>query len=48
VSDAIALVMLFAIGARLGRHAGRRPLLVGLTMVVIGASLCAVAIQLGG
>ncbi len=48
VSNAIALVMLFAIGARLGRHAGRRPALVGLTMLVIGVALCAVAIQLGG
>jgi hypothetical protein len=48
VSDATALVMLFAIGASLGRHAGRQPLLVGLTMLVIGALLCAVAIRLGG
>ncbi len=48
VSDATALVMLFLIGTRLGSHAGRRPLLVGLTMLVLGAVLCAVAIRLGG
>jgi hypothetical protein len=48
VSDATALVMLFVIGARLGRHAGRQPLLVGLTMVAIGVLLSAIAIRLGG
>jgi VIT1/CCC1 family predicted Fe2+/Mn2+ transporter len=49
VSDATALVMLFVIGTRLGRHAGRRrPLLVGLTMVALGVALSAIAIQLGG
>lgn len=48
VSDATALVMLFVIGTRLGRHAGRHPLLVGLTMVGIGALLSAAAIRLGG
>jgi VIT1/CCC1 family predicted Fe2+/Mn2+ transporter len=49
VSDATALVMLFVIGTTLGRHAGRRrPLLVGLTMVVLGVMLSAIAIQLGG
>jgi VIT1/CCC1 family predicted Fe2+/Mn2+ transporter len=48
VSDAAGLVMLYVIGARLGRHAGRPPLLVGLTMVAIGAVLSAIAIRLGG
>jgi hypothetical protein len=49
VSDATALVMLFVIGTRLGRHAGRRrPLLVGLTMVALGVALSAIAIRLGG
>jgi hypothetical protein len=33
---------------RLGRQAGRRPLLVGLTMVGIGVLLSAIAIRLGG
>jgi hypothetical protein len=40
--------MLFVIGTRLGRHAGRRPLLPGLTMVGIGVLLSAIAIRLGG
>ncbi len=48
VSDAAGIVMLFVIGTRLGRHAGRRPLLVGLTMVAIGVVLSAIAIRLGG
>lgn len=48
VSDATGIVMLFWIGTRLGRHAGRRPWLVGLTMVAIGLVLSAVAIRLGG
>ena len=48
VSDATGIVMLFWIGTRLGRHAGRRPWLVGLTMVGIGVLLSAVAIRLGG
>ena len=40
--------MLFVIGTRLGRHAGRQPWLVGLTMVGIGVLLSAAAIRLGG
>jgi VIT1/CCC1 family predicted Fe2+/Mn2+ transporter len=48
VSNATALVMLFVIGAKLGRHAGRRSRLVGLTMVVLGVALSAIAIALGG
>jgi VIT1/CCC1 family predicted Fe2+/Mn2+ transporter len=48
VSDAVAIVMLFLIGMRLGHHSGRRPLLVGLTMVAIGMALSAIAIRLGG
>jgi hypothetical protein len=48
VSNAAALVMLFAIGARLGHHAGRPPLLVGAAMLLIGVVLTAVAIGLGG
>ena len=48
VSDATALVMLFAIGVRLGQHSGRKPLLVGLTMLVIGVMLTAAAIRFGG
>jgi VIT1/CCC1 family predicted Fe2+/Mn2+ transporter len=48
VSNAAGIVMLFVIGMRLGRHAGRRPLVVGLTMVGIGVLLSAIAIRLGG
>jgi VIT1/CCC1 family predicted Fe2+/Mn2+ transporter len=48
VSNAVALVMLFVIGTRLGRHAGRRAALVGLAMVAIGVALSAVAVRLGG
>ena len=48
VSDAAGIVMLFVIGTRLGHHAGRRPLLVGLIMVGIGVALSAVAIRFGG
>ena len=43
-----ALVMPFLIGRRLGRHAGRRPLLVGLVVVAIGVALSALAVRLGG
>jgi VIT1/CCC1 family predicted Fe2+/Mn2+ transporter len=48
VSDGTGLVMLFVIGTRLGRHAGRHPMLVGLIMVGIGVVLSAIAIRLGG
>jgi len=48
VSDLTALVMLFAIGLRLGRHAGRSPLPVGMAMLVIGVLLSAAAIRFGG
>jgi hypothetical protein len=48
VSDAIGVVMLFVIGTRLGRHAGRPPYIVGLIMVAIGVALSAIAIRLGG
>ena len=48
ISDAAGLVMLYVIGTRLGRHAGRPPVLVGLTMVAIGVVLSAIAIRLGG
>ncbi len=48
VSNAAGIVMLFVIGARLGRHVGRPPLFVGLVMLAIGAVLSAIAIRLGG
>ncbi len=47
-SNAVALVMLFVCGCSLGRYAGRRTLLMGLSMVAVGAVLVAVTITLGG
>jgi hypothetical protein len=48
VSNAIAIVLLFAAGHMVARYAGLRKVLTGLAMVVIGAGLVAVAIALGG
>ena len=49
LSRAITLVMLFAAGFTLGRHAGHwRPVLTGLLMLLLGAALIAAVIALGG
>jgi VIT1/CCC1 family predicted Fe2+/Mn2+ transporter len=48
VSNAIALVMLFAIGARLGQYMGRSPWPMAFAMAAIGGVLVAVTIALGG
>jgi hypothetical protein len=48
VSNAIAIAMLFMMGYALGRSAGRRPVLVGVSMVVLGAVLVALTMALGG
>jgi len=48
LSNAIALVMLFAGGFYLGHHAGRRPWLSGLIMLAIGVVLVWATIALGG
>lgn len=48
VSNAIALVMLFVIGARLGRYMGRSPWPMAFAMAAIGAVLVAVTILFGG
>jgi hypothetical protein len=48
ISNAIAIAMLFAAGHMLARHAGFRRVRTGLTMVVIGVVLVAIAIALGG
>ena len=48
ISNAIALVMLFLLGHSLGRHAGGRPWRVGLGMLLLGVTLVAITIALGG
>jgi hypothetical protein len=48
VSNAIAMAMLFVLGVAFGRITGRRPWAVGLSMVLLGAVLVALAIALGG
>ena len=47
-SDAIALVMLFIGGVKLGQLGGFRPLLSGLFMVLLGATLVLMALTIGG
>jgi VIT1/CCC1 family predicted Fe2+/Mn2+ transporter len=48
VSNAIAVVLLFATGYAFGRVAEYRPWLTGLAMVVLGSVLVGVTIALGG
>ncbi|WP_340668680.1 VIT1/CCC1 transporter family protein [Phyllobacterium sp.] len=48
VSNAVALVMLFLIGAQLGRYMGRRPWPIAFAMAGIGGVLVMVTIALGG
>jgi hypothetical protein len=48
VSNAIAIVMLFLSGYAFGRMTGRHPWAVGISMVLLGAALVALAIALGG
>ncbi len=48
VSNAVAIVMLFLTGYAFGRLAGRRPWLVGISMVVLGLVLVGLTIALGG
>jgi len=48
VSNAVAIVMLFLTGYTFGRMTGRNPVLVGITMVVLGAALVSATIALGG
>ena len=47
-SNAIAIVMLFVLGHVFGRMTGRHPWLVGIAMVVIGATLVGMTMALGG
>ncbi len=48
VSNAIAVVLLFAAGYVFARITGRRPVWVGIVMVVLGSILVSITIALGG
>jgi hypothetical protein len=48
VSNGIAVVMLFLAGETFGRMTGRRPGLVGVSMVILGAALVGMTMALGG
>jgi hypothetical protein len=47
-SHAVALTMLFLIGSALGKRAGMKPWLMGLSLLFIGVVLAAMTIALGG
>ena len=47
-SNVVAIVMLFASGYVLARHGGFRPLLTGISVVLLGIALVVIAIALGG
>jgi hypothetical protein len=48
ISNAIAIVMLFLLGSAFGHMTGRRPWIVGILMVIIGAMLVGMTIAMGG
>ena len=48
VSNAIAVVLLFGAGYAFGRITGRRPVRVGICMVVLGSILVGITMALGG
>ena len=48
ISDAIAIVLLFVAGYKFGQISGRRPLYVGIAMVILGLVLVGMTIALGG
>lgn len=48
ISNGIAVLMMFACGYRLGRFAEHRPLLMGISMALVGCVLVAITIALGG
>ena len=48
VSNGIAIVLLFLTGYAFGRSIGRRPVWMGIAMVVLGAALVGLTIALGG
>jgi hypothetical protein len=47
-SNAVAIVLLYVIGHRFGKHAGIGPVRTGLAMVAIGLVLVAITIAMGG
>ena len=47
-SNMVAIVMLFAAGYLLARYGGYRPIVTGSSMVLLGVTLVAIAIALGG
>ena len=48
LSNIIAIVMLFVTGYAFGRISGRHPWLVGIWMVIVGAVLVGMTMELGG
>jgi VIT1/CCC1 family predicted Fe2+/Mn2+ transporter len=48
VSNGIAIAMLFVAGTIYGRTVGRRPWMIGISMVLLGGLLSALTIALGG
>ena len=48
LSNAVAVVLLFVAGYRLGRSSGRTPWVMGISIVVVGALLVGLCIALGG
>ena len=48
ISDGIAILLLFVAGLAFGRITGRRPLYVGIAMVIVGLVLVGMTIALGG
>jgi VIT1/CCC1 family predicted Fe2+/Mn2+ transporter len=47
-SNLVAIVMLFGVGFVLARYGGYRPVLTGVSMVLLGVFLVGIAIALGG
>lgn len=47
-SNAVAIAMMFSAGYWLARHGGYRPLVTGVSVVVLGVVLVGIAIALGG
>jgi VIT1/CCC1 family predicted Fe2+/Mn2+ transporter len=48
LSNAVAVMMLFLAGYKLGRSSGRRPWAMGISLVIIGALMVSLCIALGG